>query len=73
VANVSLDIKTVITLDADEFRLITAALRGTLTEQQRAPALALQEKMLSDRASQATSFATSVSKHVENIAKPKNP
>lgn len=60
------------TIDSIEFRLLCKALRGTLDEKDKAAALALQEKLLLERARLTDHIANEAAKAEENILRAHN-
>lgn len=67
--NILVSYKMVIT--TQEFRLIQKALRGTLLEEEKAEALALQERMMLVRHKEAAQFAAEAAKSAEQIQNPR--
>jgi hypothetical protein len=54
-------------LSSSELRLVQKGLRGVLKEEEKADALALQEKIMRERARQAEQMADEAAKAVANI------
>ncbi len=54
-----------------EWRLVSKALRGVLTDEEKIEALALQEKMMRERAIQAEQLSKEADKAIRNIEESK--
>lgn len=64
---VRIPIRYSLQLERDEFLLISKALRGTLTEEEKPIALQLQEKMLRDKHNQLNDMLAQSQKAIDNI------
>ncbi len=65
----NLGVTWVLELDADEARIVIAALRGTLKPHQLEKALAMANDITQDRASHARNLSKSMDKHEDNMNK----
>jgi hypothetical protein len=60
-----------VVISTEEFRILSKALRGTLTEDEKGAALLLQQKMMEDRAKLFANAFDEANKTVVNIEKAK--
>ena len=69
---IKLNVKTVLTLDAEERRILSKALRMALTtDEEKAAALELQEKMFRGTAANLQQLLEQNEQHIKNIMEKK--